>query len=428
MAIIGLALLYVSCDTLDDVKPAQGKTFIKLFGGSGTEVGKDIALMPDGGFVLVGSTTSNSIGGRDVYVVRTDNIGNMIWEYHAGGVGDDIGNSVILDDGGNILVCGERTQDVGPNPSFRDTYVIRLSVEGSLLSEHTYGDSLRDEYGTDIFDIPDAGFLITSTWLTNDTSTYFIAETDNQLIVLDKRSRYINPSAGGNNYSARAFNRTDPIVSEPPYIATGSGQDIIGSGGSALKVFKFQASYFNTIQDDTPPVLYGADNANSFCTDIEVTADGGYILCGYTDDGTLVREMIVKVNKGRFLEEAWNYDFINEFNRNLKVPNPEIEADNVISTPGICQTNDGGFIVISTLELDDPLNDEISLLKLNFQGEEEWRKTFGSNDDDMGAEVIQLEDGSYLVVGTVGFEINPDSGSKMCLIKLNPNGDLVPLE
>ena len=33
-----------------------------------------------------------------------------------------------------------------------------------------------------------------------------------------------------------------------------------------------------------------------------------------------------------------------------------------------------------------------------------------------------------MVVGTIGFEINPDSGSKMCLMKLSPDGELVPME
>ena len=85
-------------------------------------------------------------------------------------------------------------------------------------------------------------------------------------------------------------------------------------------------------------------------------------------------------------------------------------------------------MVSSTIELDDPKNDEISLLKLDFEGEVEWRKTYGSNDDDVGSKVIQLEDGSYAVVGTIGFEVNPDSKSKMCLMKLNSNGDLVSME
>lgn len=415
MTIVGLTILYISCDTTDDVKPVQGKTFIKLFGGNGSEVGKDIALMPDGGFVMTGSTTSNSEGGKDVFVVRTDNIGNVIWQDNFGSFGDDVGNSIIISNDGNIYVCGEATQDEPIGTNLRDAYVISLSTDGALLSEHYYGDSLRDEYGTNIFDIPDAGFLVTSTWLTSDTSTYFIIETDNSLTALDKRSRYINPSAGGNNYSVNSFQRTDLSSTEPPFIAIGSAQELLDINGTISKVFKFQASYFNTTQDDTPPVLYGDNASNSFCTDVEITADGGYILSGYQETGTTVNEMLVKVNKGRFLEQAWVNSYPNEFNRNIK-------------DPGICETNDGGFIVVSTIELDDPLNDEISLLKLNFQGEEEWRKTFGSNDDDAGADVIQLEDGSYVVVGTIGFEINPDSGSKMCLMKLSPDGELVPME
>jgi hypothetical protein len=179
-------------------------------------------------------------------------------------------------------------------------------------------------------------------------------------------------------------------------------------------VFKFQASYFNTVQDDTPPVLYGDNNSNSFCTDVEVAADGSYILCGYNVEGGATNEMVVKVRKGRFLEQLWQKVYSNEFNRNIR-------------NPGICETNDGGFVVVSTIELNDPLNNEISVLKLNFQGEEEWRKTFGSDANDAGADVVQLDDGSYVIVGTIGFDINPSSSSKLCLIKLNANGALVPL-
>jgi hypothetical protein len=65
---------------------------------------------------------------------------------------------------------------------------------------------------------------------------------------------------------------------------------------------------------------------------------------------------------------------------------------------------------------------------LNSEGEEVWRKTFGSNDDDIGAKVIQLEDDSFVLTGTIGFEINPDSQSKMCLMKVNSDGELVSMD
>jgi hypothetical protein len=409
--ILALTMLYISCDSID-VKPDQEANFIKLFGGNGNEEGNDLALLPDGGYLVVGSSTSNTVGGKDVYVVRTDKTGNMVWEARFGGQGDDAANAVILGDDGNIYVCGEKTKVDAPGAGLRDVYVLKLSVDGALLGEQTYGDPLRDEYGTDIFDIPNAGLLITSTWNNSTNSTYYIMETDNNLDILDKRERYLSPSEGVNNLSTRSYQRTDLMPLEPPFVAFGSAQQLLGDN---TRVFKFQASYFNTIQDDSPPVLYGFDASNSFCTDVKITTDGGYIMSGYNVSGANTREMVVKVNKGRFLEEGWKQVYTNQFNRNIK-------------NTGIFQTNDGGFIVISTIELDDPLNDEISLLRLNPEGDEMWRKTFGGGADDAGTNVLQLEDGSFVLSCTIGFQINPNSQFKMGLIKVSPEGELVPME
>ena len=88
---------------------------------------------------------------------------------------------------------------------------------------------------------------------------------------------------------------------------------------------------------------------------------------------------------------------------------------------------DGGYILSSTIELDDQKKDEISLLKLNDSMGVVWRKTYGSDEDDEASSVVQLEDGSFVLVGTIGFEINQNSDSKMCLFKINPDGELVPL-
>ncbi len=404
-----LSFIYLGCSDPEPVSPEDSKLFIRLYGGNGNETGRDLALMPDGGFVIVGSTTANSQGGSDVYIVRADATGNMLWENRFGGTGDDIGNSVITREDGSILVSGQRAQD--QNPELSDVFVIALSAEGNLLGSNIYGDSLRNEIGTDIYDIPDAGFLISATWLNGDQSTYYMIEIDNNLNVLDKRERYLNPSDGVSNLSARSFSRTDPTPNEPLFVAFGSAQELLTGN---TKVFKFQASYFNTNQDDTPPVLYGFDDSNSFCTDAQITFDGGYILCGTNVSGGIAYEMVVKVNKGRFLEEGWKKVYPNQSSRNVR-------------NPAIFQTRDGGFILISSIELDDPLNDEISLLRLDAQGDEVWRKNLGGGSNDAGTGIVELEDGSFVLSGTVGFQINPGSQSKMSLMKVNAEGDLVPL-
>lgn len=404
-----LVIWLLGCSDPEPVSPEDSKIFIRLFGGNGNETGQSLAMMPDGGFVIVGSTTANSQGGSDVYVVRTDPTGNMLWENRFGGPGNDEGNSVIVTADGSILICGQRTQN--QVTELNDVYLIALSSDGNLLGENTYGDSLRNEIGTDVYNIPDAGYLITATWLNGNQSTYYTIELDNSLNIIDRRERYLTPSEGVSNLSARSFLRSDLMPNEPRFVAFGSAQELLANNTT---MFKFQASYFNTNQDDTPPVLYGFETSNSFCTDAQITFDGGYILCGTNMSGGVASEMVVKVERGRFLEESWKKVYTNQFSRSVR-------------NPAIFQTRDGGFIIISTIQLDDPLNEEISLLRLNALGDEMWRKNIGGGSNDAGTGIVELEDGSFVLAGTVGFPINPGSQSKMSLMKVNANGDLVPL-
>ncbi len=379
-----------SCDTTNDVEPEQGKVFIKLYGGNGTEEGRDVIVLPDGGFVLVGYTTSNSNGGKDVYVVRTDNIGNMIWENNYGDVDDDIGNTVILGSNNTLYVCGETTFTGFALEKKRDVYVLNINLDdGSLIgTEKKYGAVFRDEFGEDIIELENGNFFITATMLHTDTSKFFLIETDNQLEMLPNRARYIGTEKT-NNFSARSFENLNDISN--PFICYGSVlRTVNGEQSYWFRSFLYRSNSDGTIT----PQYYGTQGSNEICTDSYRTTDGGFILSGFTDEGGLLNELLVKVNRNQ--QEEWKRIYPNEFNKD-------------IGKTSIFQTSDGGYIVSSTIRLDDPRKNEISLLKINALGDEEWRKTFGSDDDDKGAEVLQLEDGSYVVVGTIGFDINTES-------------------
>lgn len=404
----GLLAVINGCDTTNNVTPYQDQTFIKLFGGNGSEEGKDIIPLSDGGFVLVGSSSSETAGGKDVYVLRTDNIGNVVWEKRYGGKGDDCGNSIILGQNNSLYICGETVQtDSSANMNFRDVYVLNISIDdGSRLGEQVYGDSLRDEFGTSILDIQDGGFLITATW-EGASPEFFMVETDANLLALDNRSNYVSGDKGVNNFSVASVEISQNNPLNPPFICFGSVLE------SNSNTYQFQSFFYRTNSGQAIfQELYGSEANNDFCTDVYETLDGGYILSGYTDEGSFSKEMVIKLDRNR--QEVWSQQYANEFGENVR-------------ESGIIQTQDGGYMVTAVIELDDPKNDEISLLKLNSAGEEEWRKTYGSNDNDAGAKLVQLEDGSYVVVGTMGFNINPDSQSKMCLMKVNAQGDLVPL-
>ncbi len=78
----------------------------KTYGGAK----KDVALFAkqtlDGGYIVTGSTKSFNIDSSDVYVVKTDNMGNILWSKTYGGIGQEQGNTVSETNDGGYMVIG----------------------------------------------------------------------------------------------------------------------------------------------------------------------------------------------------------------------------------------------------------------------------------------------------------------------------------
>lgn len=403
-------LIANGCHTPDDVSPYLDLAFIQLYGSNGSKEGIDMLQMSDGGFVMVGSSTSelsgSDISNKDMYVVRTDVHGNTLWENTFGGDGDEIGRSVILGPQSNSLyVCGE-SDELGS----KDAFVVKISAESGFREDSTYyGAAGRDEIGTSMLNIDGGGFLITGTSGT-DTSSFYMVETDVNLLAIDKRSNYVFGMKGVENISTLTLKQKQSNPLYPPYVCVGSVKAVSPDPNIPDK-YKFQTFNYSANNDKAiNPELYGDDQFNYICTGADNTLDGRLILSGTTDAGGYQKEMLVKLDSDR--QPIWEHFYTNQFNA---------PVENV----RVMQTQDGGFLVSSTIETGYPLYDEISLMRLDSGGTELWRQTYGSNDcDDVAGKVIELEDGSFMMVGTIGFFIN--SYSNMCLMKVNSSGTLVP--
>jgi hypothetical protein len=69
----------------------------RTFGVAGKDdQGQCVRVLPDGGFVLVGYTSSFGAGGWDLYVARTDAAGTTLWTDVQGGNSDDRAHSVAV--------------------------------------------------------------------------------------------------------------------------------------------------------------------------------------------------------------------------------------------------------------------------------------------------------------------------------------------
>jgi len=103
----------------------------EIFGGDDSDVGYSVTETSDGGFILVGSTESFGNGLSDVWLIKTDLNGNSEWNKTFGGYGSDEGYSVTeTSDGGFILVGS--TESFGNGSS--DLWLIKTDALGNTVA------------------------------------------------------------------------------------------------------------------------------------------------------------------------------------------------------------------------------------------------------------------------------------------------------
>src|SRR5262245_33249322 len=88
---------------------AYAQTWSRMYGGVADDSAAAVAPMPDCGFVIAGTTESFGEGRTDVWVVRLDAIGDVVWEKTLGGTEDDIANAVLSTEDGKVIVAGRTT-------------------------------------------------------------------------------------------------------------------------------------------------------------------------------------------------------------------------------------------------------------------------------------------------------------------------------
>ncbi|MCO4814448.1 MAG: T9SS type A sorting domain-containing protein [Flavobacteriales bacterium] len=108
----------------------------KAIGGSGWEKVHDAALARDTGVVMVGESSSNTTNSKDIYIVRTDIIGDTLWTKRFGGSGDDYASDILpIDDSTFIIVGRSYVED----SSLTKVWASKIGDDGTLYWKKTYG-------------------------------------------------------------------------------------------------------------------------------------------------------------------------------------------------------------------------------------------------------------------------------------------------
>ncbi|PKP51043.1 MAG: hypothetical protein CVT95_01735 [Bacteroidetes bacterium HGW-Bacteroidetes-12] len=225
---------------------AQSDTIAHLytFGGIGIDVGESIEATSDGGYIIIGSNSTNTTGNTDVYLLKVDSLINIEWSYSLGGTNNDWGyavkqtydkgyitatssnsygnggyDAVLMKRdslgnyewtkryGGNdwdfvydltitydsgFVFCGETYNNTAGQS---DVFVVRTNKNGDTLWTKTIGGNLIDK-GNSIIETSDSSIVIAG--LTNTTTD----STQAYIIKLSKTGQLLWDSAygGGNGY------------------------------------------------------------------------------------------------------------------------------------------------------------------------------------------------------------------------------------
>ncbi|HYV94999.1 MAG TPA: T9SS type A sorting domain-containing protein [Chitinophagales bacterium] len=160
------------------------KQWDRTLGGTKEEQGYDAIGTPDGGFIVIGASgsqingnkTAPNLGGGDMWIVKLDSAGNIVWQVtHGGSDNESLG---FIDTAGNncyfisaLTLSGISGDKTTPAIGGYDLWVMKIDSVGNKLWDHTYGGTEdEDEYG-ELHTTLDGGFIVCGTSYSDSSGT-----------------------------------------------------------------------------------------------------------------------------------------------------------------------------------------------------------------------------------------------------------------
>jgi hypothetical protein len=301
-----------------------GVVWARNAGGVASELGYDVAVDTSGNCYVAGSFATNAVtfggttlintnpGSYDMFDVKYDSAGTVVWAKSAGGPGSEIGYSIAVDLSGNSFVAGyynSTNVNFGPsivtNGGDWDMFIVKYNASGSAVWAQGAGGTFEDDaysVGTDR-----AGNCYVTGYFTSPAITFGPVTLSNvnpsfSDIFLVKYSGSGNvvwaQRAGGNNYDVgngvavsaagesylTGYFTSPTIDFGPNTLAT--------AGGNDLFVVKYDSS--GMIRWATRAGGVSSDNAKAIALD-EI---GNSYICGSFHSPTLNAGSLSLVNMG----------------------------------------------------------------------------------------------------------------------------------
>jgi hypothetical protein len=366
-------------------------TWERTYGENDHDMAYSIIQTSDDNYAVAGINSSKGSGGKDAWIIKLDEKGNMLWDKTFGGIDDDEANDLIQSKDNGYVISGY-TKSKGSGNA--DVWIIKLDEKGNMLWDKTFGGKGHDS-AYSLIQTFDGDYYVITGAITSKND----GKEDVWVVKLDNKGNKIWEKTFGGSSDDRAW----AIVQTFDNGYTIGGYTYSkGAGESDFWIIKLDEKG-NMLWDKT----FGGKGYDVLKSLIQ-TDDDCYILVGFTNLKDTTRDAwIIKLDsKGN---KIWDKTYRDE-------------GVTTAIAQSIITTNDNAYIIAGKSFSRDAGGSNVLLMKLDKQGNKILDKTFGGEDYDDAFSLIQTTDGGYAVSGVT----YPKGSVKQnaWVLKLNEQGNL----
>jgi hypothetical protein len=337
-------------------------SFERTYGGASSEIGYSVHQTQDGGYIVGGKTKSFGEGEDDVYLVKTDSLGDTLWTKTWGGTDNDRAYSIDeTQDGGYIMTGSTRSFGSGN----WDVYVVRTNQTGDTLWTRTFGSTDWD-WGYFIEETSDGGYI-----LTGYTTPIDSGDADVFLVRMD---------IFGNTLWTKTYGDTLDDVGFAVRETRDGGYIITGVWSYTLGLEEIYLIKTDSMGDTLWTKKHGGPNSD-FGYSVQETQDGGYIIGGET----------ISFGSGSYDIYLLKTDSLGNFLWQKTYGGSAADAGHFVQ-----ETQDGGFILTGSFRAG--LSD-LYVIRTNSSGDSLWTRIYGGSGSDIGYYVQETSDNGYIISG-----------------------------
>jgi hypothetical protein len=361
-------------------------TFEKVYMLGYHQSAKEVLPTSDGGYLIAAMTRTTIAGDSDLFIVKTNSMGDIMWTKQYGGNMPEYPNGMLaLDDGGFFILGYTRSYGAGHN----DSWLVKINASGDMEWSKTFGGPGDDE-AKEIIKASDGNYVFVGRTNYSGGNNY-----DGLLTKIDASGNEMwTKYYGGSNYENT---RCVKQCSDGGFILIGQTMSS-GAGGSDIYLVRTNSNgdvvwtktYGGPLEDDGNWILANSDGTFTLTAETTSYGSGDFDVQAMkvTSDGSVI----------------WNKFY---------------GGDKKDVSKTIRYTNDGGYIIGAISRSFGWINPEMWLVKIDGDGNTQWTKEYGLWYHDHCHSAMQVADGGYI---SVGHQVDVNDVAHIYLVKTNSAG------